>query len=219
MARFGSGALSVALACAALACSASFAQNAPLKGDPQHGKAISYTCLGCHGIEGYRNAYPNYEVPRLRGQYPEYLVAALEEYRSGQRTHTTMHAQASDLSAQDMADIAAYFAGKPLERGATAASAHAPPPAAAVCVACHGTDGVGVVSQYPTLAGQHEGYLEEVLREYQNGERKNPVMVGMAAQLKPRDIKGVAEYYASLKPALKTLPRPYSFLTVGAAGE
>ena len=216
MARFGSGALSVALACAALASPAmgAFAQNAPLKGDPAHGKAISYTCLGCHGIEGYRNAYPNYSVPRLRGQYPEYLQAALEEYRSGQRAHTTMHAQASDLSTQDMADIAAYFAAKPLARGAAATSAHAAPAAAAVCVACHGTDGVGVVSMYPSLAGQHEDYLEEALREYQNGARKNPVMVGMAAQLKPNDIVAVSEYYASLRPALKTLPRPYSFLTV-----
>ncbi len=218
MARFRSAALSVALACAALA-GTSFAQNAPLQGNPQHGKAISYTCLGCHGIEGYKNAYPNYSVPRLRGQYPEYLATALEEYKSGQRTHTTMHAQASDLSAQDMADIAAYFAGKPLQRGAAAAAARTAPPGAAVCVACHGTDGVGVVSMYPTLAGQHEDYLEEVLREYQNGARKNPVMVGMAAQLKPRDIVEVAEYYASLRPALKTLPRPYSFLTVKHSGE
>ncbi len=214
MARLGSGALSVALACAALACSASFGQNAPLKGDPVHGKAISYTCIGCHGIDGYKNAYPNYSVPRLRGQYPEYLQAALEEYRNGQRTHVTMHDQASDLSPQDMADIAAYFAAKPLQRGVTPASAHTPPAAAAVCVACHGTDGVGVVSMYPSLAGQHEDYLEEVLREYQNGARKNPVMVGMAAQLKPRDIVAVSEYYSSLKPALKTLPRPYFFFTL-----
>jgi cytochrome c553 len=213
MARFRSAALTVALACVALAGTPSFAQNAPLQGNPQHGKAISYTCIGCHGIDGYKNAYPNYSVPRLRGQYPEYLVAALEEYKSGQRTHTTMHAQASDLSAQDMADIAAYFAGKPLQRGPAAASAHTAPPAAAVCVACHGTDGVGVVSMYPTLAGQHEDYLEQVLHEYQNGERKNPVMVGMAAQLKPRDIVAVAEYYASLRPPLKTLPRPYFFFT------
>jgi cytochrome c553 len=214
MARFRSAALPVALACAALAGASSFAQNPSLQGDPQHGKAISYTCLGCHGIEGYKNAYPNYSVPELRGQYPEYLAAALEEYKDGQRTHVTMHAQASDLSAQDMADIAAYFAGKPLQRGAAPASAHTPPPAAAVCIACHGTDGVGVVSMYPTLAGQHEDYLEQVLREYKNGERKNPVMVGMAAQLKPGDIVAVAEYYSSLRPPLKTLPRPYSFLTV-----
>jgi cytochrome c553 len=213
MARSRSGALTVAVACAALAGTASFAQNAPLKGDPQRGKAISNTCLGCHGIEGYRNAYPDYSVPRLRGQFPEYLLSALEEYKNGQRTYITMHAQAADMSEQDMADIAAYFAGKPLVRATTPASAHPPPAAAAVCVACHGADGVGVVPQYPSLAGQHADYLAQALREYQNGERKNPVMVGMAAQVKPQDIDVVAEYYASLRPALKTLPRPYFFFT------
>jgi cytochrome c553 len=219
MARFRTVHPSLALACATLAATSSLAQNAPLKGNPEHGKAISYTCLGCHGIEGYRNAYPNYSVPKLRGQYPEYIVAALEEYKSGQRAHPTMHAQASELSEQDIADIAVFFAGKPLQRGAVPASAHAAPAAAAVCVACHGTDGIGVVSMYPTLAGQHPDYLVQVLREYQNGERKNPVMAGMAAQIKPRDLEVIAEYYGSMEPPLETLPRPYSFLTVGHSAQ
>ncbi|HTX24155.1 MAG TPA: c-type cytochrome [Steroidobacteraceae bacterium] len=195
---------------------ASWAQTAPLTGNPVHGKAISYTCLGCHGIVGYRNAYPDYSVPELKGQYPEYIVAALEEYKSGQRSHVTMHAQASSLSEQDMADIAVYFAGKPLQREAAAgASARTPPPAAAVCVACHGADGVGVAAQYPDIAGQHPDYIVQALREYQTGARKNPVMAGMAAQVKPGDLKEIAEYYGSLRPSLKTLPRPFSFLTVG----
>ena len=219
MARLRTAHLWLALAAATLAGTSSWAQNAPLKGNPEHGKAISYTCLGCHGIDGYRNAYPNYSVPKLRGQYPEYIVAALEEYKSGQRAHATMHAQASELSEQDMADIAVFFAGKPLQHGTVPASAHAAPAAAAVCVACHGADGVGVVSLYPTLAGQHPDYLVQVLREYQNGERKNPVMAGMAAQLKPRDLDVIAEYYGSLQPPLETLPRPYSFLTVGHSAQ
>src|SRR5678816_1016796 len=58
-----------------------------------HGKAISYTCLGCHGVQGYRNAYPNYSVPKLEGQHSDYLVAALKAYRAGERSHATMHAQ------------------------------------------------------------------------------------------------------------------------------
>jgi cytochrome c553 len=214
MARFRTAHLSLALACVTLATS-SLAQNAPLKGNPAEGKAISYTCLGCHGIEGYRNAYPDYSVPRLRGQYPEYLAAALNEYRSGDRAHSTMHAQASELSEQDMADIAAYFAAKPLQRSAVSATAHAAPPAAAaVCVACHGADGVGVVPTYPTLAGQHADYIVQALREYQNGTRKNPVMAGMAAQVKPKDLWVVAYYYADMSPPLETLPRPYTFLSV-----
>ena len=59
--------------------------------DPHRGKELSYTCLGCHGIDGYRNAYPDYSVPKLEGQNPEYIVAALHGYRDGDRSHLTMH--------------------------------------------------------------------------------------------------------------------------------
>ena len=58
--------------------------------------------MGCHGIPGYHNAYPNYPVPRVGGQHPEYIVAALKAYKSGQRGHGTMQAQAASLSEQDM---------------------------------------------------------------------------------------------------------------------
>src|SRR6185503_4688285 len=125
----------VALACASLASTTVPAQDQPLQGDAKRGKAISYTCLGCHGIEGYKNAYPMYTVPKLEGQHPEYLAAALQEYRSGDRAHITMHAQASTLSDQDIADIAAYFAGKPLVSQGKVAGAP-PPQAATLCVSC-----------------------------------------------------------------------------------
>src|SRR5262249_43475187 len=85
------------------------AQEQAAQGDAARGKRLSYTCLGCHGIDGYKNAYPNYSVPELEGQHPEYLSSALHEYRDGDRAHITMHSQASTLSDQDMADIAAYF--------------------------------------------------------------------------------------------------------------
>lgn len=212
--RMRRGALSAVLACGALAGAAAFAQSPPLNGNPVHGKAISYTCLGCHGIVGYRNAYPDYSVPELRGQHPEYLVGALQEYKSGDRSHTTMHAQASELSSQDMADIAVYFAGTVLKAGASHTSTPTPPAAAAVCVACHGADGVGVVPQYPSLAGQHADYIVQALKEYRTGARKNPVMAGMAAQVKEDDLWVIADYYSKLRPGLATLPRPFSWLTV-----
>lgn len=211
--RLRSGLLSSSLACAALMSATSFAQGQPLHGDAEHGKAISYTCLGCHGIKGYRNAYPNYSVPKLEGQHPEYLVAALQEYRSGERSHTTMHSQAASLSDQDIADIAVFFAGKPLQPGAHAANAPAPPQAAAVCVACHGTDGVAIVAMYPTLAGQHEDYLERSIAEYKTGARKNPVMAAMAAPLKDADVDVISQFYSELKPSLHTIERPYTRLT------
>jgi cytochrome c553 len=188
------------------------AQAAVHTGDPVRGKAISYTCLGCHGIDGYRNAYPEYQVPKLQGQHPEYLMDALHGYRSGDRAHLTMHDQASTLSDQDIADIAAYFAGKPLTPTGRKDSGAAPP-AASVCVACHGVDGVGVAPNYPTLAGQHEDYLERALQEYKKGGRKNPVMKGFAANLKEEDIAVIARYFAAQAPPLHTEERPYTVLT------
>lgn len=79
------------------------------QGNIEAGRAKAYTCLGCHGVEGYRNAYPSFRVPRLGGQHSEYLVSALNAYRNGDRQHPTMQALAETLSEQDMLDIAAYF--------------------------------------------------------------------------------------------------------------
>ena len=80
-----------------------------LKGDAGKGKMLTYTCQGCHGVTGYKNAYPSYHVPRIGGQSYEYLTNALTEYREGRRKHATMQAQAESFSAQDIADIAAYL--------------------------------------------------------------------------------------------------------------
>ena len=80
-------------------------------GDAARGKPLTYTCQGCHGIAGYKNAYPNYHVPRIGGQSAQYLTNALMEYRAGKRKHPTMQAQAQSFSEQDIADIAAYLSG------------------------------------------------------------------------------------------------------------
>ena len=82
-----------------------------LTGDAAKGKELTYTCRGCHGVTGYKNAYPSYHVPRIGGQSKEYLANALTEYREGKRKHPTMQAQAQSFSAQDIADIAAYLSG------------------------------------------------------------------------------------------------------------
>ncbi|HJX22040.1 MAG TPA: cytochrome c, partial [Steroidobacteraceae bacterium] len=201
----------VALALGSLASTTAPAQGQPLQGDAKHGKAISYTCLGCHGIDGYKNAYPMYSVPKLEGQNPDYLAAALHGYRDGDRAHVTMHAQASTLSDQDIVDIAAYFAGKPLVP--TGKAPGSVPPAATLCVSCHGQDGVAIAPMYPSLAGQHEDYLVRALDEYRKGGRKNPIMKGFVATLKDRDIAVIAQYFSGLAPALSTESRPYTWLT------
>ncbi len=176
------------------------AEEAPA-GDAARGAQIGYTCYGCHGIADYRNAYPNYHVPKIGGQHAAYLSAALGEYRAGARPHPTMKGQASSLSEQDARDLAAYFAtANPVKSGGKASGT--PPAAAMTCIACHGTDGVGITADYPTLAGQQPDYIEQALAAYRKGTRQNAVMNGMAAQLKDEDIAALAEYFSQQTPAL-----------------
>ena len=91
------------------AAPAAAAPATPAAGDATRGKGLTYTCRGCHGIEGYKNAYPSYKVPKIGGQSQAYLNVALTEYRNGNRKHPTMQAQAQSFSEQDIADIAAYL--------------------------------------------------------------------------------------------------------------
>ncbi len=88
---------------------------APLhaQGDAAAGKNKTAMCAGCHGIAGFRTAYPEtYHVPMLGGQNAGYIVSALKAYKAGERQHPSMKAIAASLSEQDMADLAAYYAGK-----------------------------------------------------------------------------------------------------------
>ncbi|MDR7135792.1 cytochrome c553 [Lysobacter niastensis] len=80
-----------------------------IKGNADNGRQLTYTCQGCHGVTGYKNAYPNYHVPKIGGQSAEYLTSALTEYKKGARKHPTMQAQSQSFSDQDIADIAAFL--------------------------------------------------------------------------------------------------------------
>lgn len=85
------------------------------EGDAEAGRIKASTCMGCHGISEYRNVYPSFLVPKIGGQHAAYIESALKAYRSGQRSHPTMQAQAESLSDQDIADIAAFLATAPKE--------------------------------------------------------------------------------------------------------
>ena len=79
-------------------------------GDAAKGKEKTRMCEGCHGIEGWRTAFPEvYRVPKLGGQHAAYLAQALHEYKSGDRSHPSMRAIAGSLSEEDIADLAAYY--------------------------------------------------------------------------------------------------------------
>ncbi len=162
-------------------------------------KSLASVCLGCHGIPGYRNAYPSYRVPKLGGQHPEYIVIALNGYKSKGRAHATMQAQTDGMSEQTMKDLAAYLSaqgelssgtaktGEQIDRGKEKAT---------VCTACHGANGVSTLPNWPILAGQHESYLKQALTQYKLGTRTDPVMAGQVINLTEEDIADLAAYFA-----------------------
>jgi len=103
------------LVAATLAC------GAQAGGDPVAGRMKNYQCEGCHGIPGWKTAFPEvYQVPKLGGQHAGYIVSALKAYKKGERDHPTMRAVAADLSDKDMEDLAAYYAGPPATTTAAA---------------------------------------------------------------------------------------------------
>jgi len=177
------------------------------EGDIERGRVLTDTCKGCHAIDTYNNVYPTFQVPRIGGQSEEYIAIALKAYRAGERNHKTMTAQASSYSDQDIADIAAYITSVVPEITAAEPRGQAPE-SAATCTACHGQTGIGQISTYPYLAGQHQDYLEYALQQYRRGERKGANAVVMQAQimnLTDAQLKEIAKYYAAQE-GLSTLP-------------
>ena len=190
----------IAAAIATLSLTCLFlAPMAAAEGNLERGAKLGYSCLGCHGIDGYRNAYPSYRVPRLGGQKAAYLATAIQGYRDSTRAHPTMKAQASSLSDQDIEDLAAYLASIGAGTVASGGSETEGIEAAATCVACHGQNGISMSPTWPTLAGQHEDYLLHALNQYRDGARSDPVMSQMAATLSDDDVELLAHFFASLK--------------------
>jgi cytochrome c553 len=93
----------------ALAAGHAAAQDAS---DKPHASIESFhaQCIGCHGIPGYKTAYPHvYHVPKIAGQQPGYIVAALKAYKSGDRSHPSMRGIAASLTEEQMQKLAEYY--------------------------------------------------------------------------------------------------------------
>ncbi len=172
-------------------------------GDAANGRLLAYTCMGCHGIEGYRNAYPSYRVPKLGGQHEEYIVAALTAYGDNKRPHPTMQAQGASLSNQDFEDLGSYFQGSEAASDTANEDSIAGLDAARTCLACHAEGGAGVIPRPPTLSGQQQSYIEHALKQYRDGSRGGTVMSAFAASLSDEDITSLALFY-SRRPGLYT---------------
>ncbi len=111
--RAGMVAVTVAAALTAVG-SLTLAQAQTPVGDAGAGARKTSMCIGCHGIAGYKTAFPEvYNVPKIGGQHAAYMVKALQAYKSGERNHPSMRGIAATLSDKDMADLAAYYGAGP----------------------------------------------------------------------------------------------------------
>jgi cytochrome c553 len=173
----------------------------------QVGKNASVGCTGCHGEAGVTKT-PG--MPNLVGLDPQYLVAAMSNYKSGQRKNEMMKSMLALTSDADANNIALFYAlQKP-------APANTPSPgdqaagkaAAAACAGCHGDEGVSGSPATPSLAGQDAQYFAAALRAYKDGTRNNETMKGLATGLDDTAIKNLAAYYAVQKPQAPNVRKP-----------
>ena len=111
-ARLGTAASLLATTVTLMVTAAAWAQTPA--GDAAEGAKKNSMCIGCHGIAGYKTAFPEvYSVPKIGGQHPAYIVKALQAYKAGDRNHPSMRGIAATLSDKDMADLAAYYGAGP----------------------------------------------------------------------------------------------------------
>jgi len=172
--------------------------SANAEADAAAGKEKTRMCAGCHGIPDYRTAFPDvYSVPRIGGQDPGFIAKALDNYRAASRKHPVMEAMAGQLSDQDIADVAAYYAAAaPQPHGEVDASGSKK---AEACSGCHGpVDGKPTLPETPKLAGQQYDYVVHALQAFRSGARASPIMGAVAKPLTDEDIHALARYYSSV---------------------
>ncbi|MQA20133.1 c-type cytochrome [Rugamonas sp. FT103W] len=194
------------------------------RGDPVVGreKADSERCLECHGGSGEGQGFSvgtDGKFAKLGGQYPEYIIKQIQDFRSGKRKHEFMKMMATGISDADLADIAAYFATLPpmpaaaksaqAHQQATAPLSHAqqlyaqgdPARKLPACTSCHGEGGKGTAGAGPVIGGQGQRYLEQQLHDWRSGSRNNSaggVMNQFAAPLSDAEIEALARYVSEM---------------------
>jgi cytochrome c553 len=170
------------------------------------GATLAQRCAICHGPTGISRA----DSPNLAGQYASVIYKELLDFRSGARTNVVMAPFAVNLSDQDIADLAAYYAYLPRLPAYHPQQQLAKPQVViygspmrgiAPCGSCHGSLDNKVGS--PWLEGQSEAYLKAQLEAFASGQRTNDIsqqMRNIARALTPQEIDQAAAYYASQPP-------------------
>ena len=213
--------LAAAFVCAGLAFANISAAADAVTGSADAGASKAAVCTACHGVNG-NSANP--EWPNLAGQNAAYVREQLAMIRDGKRVNPLMQPIVKDMSDQDFADMAAFFAaqtpaglesdpsywkaGEALYKSGDA-SRNIP-----ACTACHGPSGQGNAgSGYPALRAQHSVYTVKQLQDYLtknryrdatdasvvNATRNSAMMTTIAARLTPEDIRNLASYVQGLR--------------------
>ncbi len=192
------------------------AEEAPTAGDIAAGKVVAAaSCAACHGTSGIS---PQAGVPHIAGQHVSYIQGSLMAYKTGARKDERMQQAVAQLSEQEIADVAAYYAGlkgfssRPKEPGAGSAAETDQDPFAAVrkltamCAGCHGEDGNSTAPGTPSLAGQHDRYLIAAIQAYQDGTRSEPMMQALTKPLTRSQVEDIAYFYAAMIPRRAAAP-------------
>jgi cytochrome c553 len=182
------------------------------------GQRYAAVCAACHGPEGNSGIAQN---PKLAQQFAEYTVKQLQEFKTDKRPSAIMKPFASQLSDQDMVNIAAFLASSKARPGFARDKALVsqgeriwrggiPDRQIAACAGCHSPNGAGIPAQYPRLSGQHADYTITQLNKFRtaanvpnvkgDGARANSIqMMQIASRMTDQEIRAVADYVAGLR--------------------
>lgn len=166
---------------------------AALAGDPAAGRKIANMCRTCHGVDGYA-AIPI--APHIGGEPQAYLEAQLMAFKTGQREHEMMSVVTAGLSAQQISDVAAWYASH--QAVATLPAGVSEDDAPQACVSCHGADGMSLLLDAPNLAGETNIYIDTQLKAFKRGKRRHEIMSEVAAELTDEEIREIADWYAAV---------------------
>ena len=180
-----------------------------IAGDPAAGEAKAQACMACHGADGNS---ANSGFPSLAGQVPGYIAGQLAAFKSGKRANAIMMGLAQPLSAEDMADLDAWYASQTIaprsisedqlalaREGASLYRGGSAELAVPACMACHGPAGHGMPSNYPRVAGQWPEYLEGQLLAFKSGARAGKIMGPIAHRLSAQQIHALSVYMSALR--------------------
>ena len=162
--------------------------------DPAAGRKVANMCRTCHGLDGMAQIPI---APHIGGEPEEYLEAQLMAFKTGAREHEMMSVVAAGLSAQQISDVAAWYASH--EARATLPEGVNVEDAPAACVSCHGATGISELLDAPNLAGEVNIYIDTQLKAFRTGRRTHEIMSDIAADMTDEEIRAVADWYGAVQ--------------------